>query len=230
MLISAHVLAASDAQAIGRMLPKIWKQFISSLKTLCPDSSDLPNDLTIAILPASTFVYLEDLQRVYEDLYLPDRADLGAYTVAEREDFQLQNPTFIPDPLVKLTFEGFQNPVDFQNEPEAQLQDDNPLDFALLATRADLLTAYEVWGLKKQWFDELNSHTWLKEARRQIGQGQRGHVVEPLFCPYLVMFGLVKIIRGKKRISEEKGWDLLQRHFPRVYQVKSVGDPREKAG
>ena len=102
---------------------------------------------------------------------------------------------------------------------------DKSLDFDLLATRAQLLTAFEIWGLKPSWFNELNSHLWLKAARRFKGQGQRGHVVEPLFCPLAVMGGLVTSIRGRKTpMSPEKGWDILDHHFPNVSHANSFAE------
>lgn len=226
----ACVLGPNNTTA--QMLPKNWKQYRDQLTviTVGAHGLDLSNRSTLAILPASTFVYWEALWHTHENCFLPDRREIELLPPEEQVNYELQPMANIPKALVDLVFEGFQTLVDFQNEPGDKPQDDNRLDFALLATRAELLTAYAAWGLKKQWFGELNSHLWLKDARRQVGQGQRGHVVEPLFCPYLVMHGLVNNIRGRSRLTDVKGWAILERYFPNVYQVKSVGDPREQTG
>jgi len=110
------------------------------------------------------------------------------------------------------------------------IQDDKTLDFDLLATRDQLLNAFESWGLKPSWFRELGSHSWLMAARRFKGRGQRSHIIEPLFCPLAVMEGLATSIRGRARLSLTKGWDILDRHFPNVSHANSFADPREQTG
>lgn len=102
------------------------------------------------------------------------------------------------------------------------------IQYDLLATRDQLLDAFQSWGLQPAWFKDLRSHSWLKAARTCKGQGQRGHVVEPLFCPYAVMIGLVNHIRGRTRMSPEKGWEILERRFPLVYGAKAIADPRDR--
>jgi len=107
-------------------------------------------------------------------------------------------------------------------------------DYALLATRDQLVAAFGSFGLKPTWFDELGSHQWLLGARKwrgqgQRGQGQRGRRREPLFCPFEVMTGLVGKSR-KSRLSTDTGWRVLEHKFPATYAANSRGDPREQTG
>jgi hypothetical protein len=104
-----------------------------------------------------------------------------------------------------------------------------PLNPALLATRDELYAAFGSFGLKKTWFNELNSHHWLLMARKVGGLGQRSWRREPLFCPYEVMTGLVEKSR-KGRISIDTGWRVLEHKFPDSYAAFSAGDPREPSG
>lgn len=110
-------------------------------------------------------------------------------------------------------------------QPAAETQP----DWALLATRDALCRAFGAYGLKKVWFDDLNSRKWLRDSRKVIGQGQRSQAVEPLFCPFQVMNGLVNASR-KSWLNETTGWRLLELHFSQVYQANAVADPREPTG
>jgi hypothetical protein len=100
-----------------------------------------------------------------------------------------------------------------------------PIDRALLATRNELLAAYEAFGLKQSWFAELKSHLWLLAARKVTGQGQRGSSVEPLFCPYKVMLGLTTASRNAK-LNVDNGWRIFERRFPAAYRNVEAMDPR----
>lgn len=104
------------------------------------------------------------------------------------------------------------------------------IDYLLLATPAKLLDAFEKWGLAATWFDELNSHKWLLDARRKKGQGQRGHVIEPLFCPFDVMNGLIGKVRKASRLNPDTAWRTLEHKFPDVYTAFQEHDPREVTG
>lgn len=103
-------------------------------------------------------------------------------------------------------------------------------DYSLLATPAELLDAFEKWGLVAAWFDDLNSHKWLLDARRKKGQGQRGHVIEPLFCPFDVMNGLIGKVRKTSRLNPDTAWRTLEHKFPEVYAAFQEHDPREVTG
>lgn len=104
------------------------------------------------------------------------------------------------------------------------------LDYSLLATPAELIDAYGKWGLKIEWFDDLNSRKWLAEARRQKGQGTQGQVRKPLFCPYAVMTGLVEKVRKENRIRPDTAWRTLEHKFPRVHAAFADYDTRERTG
>ncbi len=103
--ILGHALRATGE--VTTMLPKNWDQFKQSIKSLGEKDSQTLSAATVALLPPSVFVHLADLERVYEDNYLPAREDLVAYTPAEREDFQMQFCAYIPEDLVPSVLEGF---------------------------------------------------------------------------------------------------------------------------
>ena len=104
------------------------------------------------------------------------------------------------------------------------------LDYSVLATPAALLDAFEKWGMKAAWFDELDSHKWLLDARRQKGQGQRGHVILPMFCPYAVMCGLVDKVRKATRLKPDTAWRTLEHKFPKVHAAFESHDTRDRTG
>lgn len=111
------------------------------------------------------------------------------------------------------------------------VEDEGPeLDYGMLATREQLLDAFAKWGLDEAWFADLNSHHWLLDARRQKGQGQRGHVIEPLFCPFDVMSGLIRKVRKAKRLNPDVAWRTLEHKFPKVYATFETFDPRDQTG
>ena len=114
-----------------------------------------------------------------------------------------------------------------EDEPQAAAPERT--DFAMLATREQLIAAFGTFtGMNADWFRNLKDTPALLAARRITGQGGRGHLAEPYFCPFAVMQWLVDGKRKKGRpLSERKGWELLERHFPMVYASRSIGDPRE---
>lgn len=97
-----------------------------------------------------------------------------------------------------------------------------------LATRDELIFVFgKFTGMHMKWFDALKDKPALKEARKQMGRGQRGKATEPLFCPYEVMLWLINPKRkAGTPLSKEKGWELLEKHFPSAYNGFSIGDPR----
>ena len=104
------------------------------------------------------------------------------------------------------------------------------LDYSLLATPTELLDAFEKWGLRAAWFAELDSHKWLLEAQRKKGQGQRGNVIPPLFCPFAVMNGLIGKVRKANRLQPDTAWRTLEHKFPKVHATFESHDPRERTG
>lgn len=104
------------------------------------------------------------------------------------------------------------------------------LDYSLLATPDELLDAFGKWGMDIAWFDDLNSRKWLFDARRKKGQGQKGQVLKPLFCPFAVMNGLIGKVRKNKRLQPDTAWRTLEHKFPRVYSTFESHDPRDRTG
>ena len=104
------------------------------------------------------------------------------------------------------------------------------LDDSVLATPAELVDAFGKWGMSAAWFDELGSHKWLLEARRKKGQGQRGNVIPPLFCPYAVMCGLMGKVRKATRLKPDTAWRTLEHKFPKVHAAFESHDTRHWTG
>lgn len=100
------------------------------------------------------------------------------------------------------------------------------LEFTLLATREDLIEAFKSFtGMDMCWFDNLKDSPKLLEARKIKGTSGRNNS-GPLFCPYEVMLWLIDPKRKKgRKLSDEKAWELLKSHFPKVYDLKSIGSP-----
>ena len=87
------------------------------------------------------------------------------------------------------------------------------------ATQTKLVAAFEDWGLKEEWFRFLNSHEWLKKTRMQLGVGGR-RPISALFCPYFVMVGLTKNIKGHQKgemLQFKEGKQILRSYFPKSY-------------
>lgn len=103
-----------------------------------------------------------------------------------------------------------------------------PPQLSLLATRQELIDAFGSFtGMDASWFTNLKDVPALHAARKVTGQGGRGHIAEPLFCPLEVVQWLVSSGRRKGRaISESKAWEILEKSFPLVYNHHSVADPR----
>ncbi len=102
------------------------------------------------------------------------------------------------------------------------------VDTSLLATRKQLIEAFGAFtGMKANWFHNIKDTPALLAARKVTGQGGRGHIEEPLFCPYEVTQWLINPARRKGRtLGRDKGWELFERNFPRAYAAFSVGDTR----
>lgn len=102
------------------------------------------------------------------------------------------------------------------------------IDRTKLATRGALINAFgSLTGMDESWFDNLKDAPKLMAARKVTGQGGRGHITEPWFCPYEVMLWLSDSKRKKgRKLTASKAWGLLEKHFPNVYNARSIGDPR----
>ena len=103
-------------------------------------------------------------------------------------------------------------------------------DFSMLATREQLIEAFgRFTGMEASWFKNIKDTPALLSARKVAGQGGRGHIAEPLFCPFEVMQWLTSHKRRKnkdRKLSAEKAWELLEKNFPKVHSARSVADPR----
>lgn len=101
------------------------------------------------------------------------------------------------------------------------------VDFSLLATPDELITAFGAFtGMDASWFRKITDKPRLHEARRFAGTRGKGGT-KPLFCPLAVMLWLIGPRKVGRTMSASKGWEMLEKHFPRVYSKYSVGDPRE---
>lgn len=121
------------------------------------------------------------------------------------------------------------NPKDGHGD-SASASDNASLNFGLLATPDQLFDAFGAWGLREEWFADLNSHKWLLNSRKVKGRGQRGQVIEPLFLVFSVMTGLMKNVRKVKRLSDDTAWRVLAHKFPKVYAAFQSHDPRDPSG
>ena len=76
------------------------------------------------------------------------------------------------------------------------------------------------------WFDNVKDTPKLRAARKDDGQGGRGHIKEPLFCPYEVMHWQIDPKKRKGRhMSSSTGWRMLKTHFSKVYADHEHEDP-----
>lgn len=101
-------------------------------------------------------------------------------------------------------------------------------DVTLLATREQLIDAFGAFtGMDATWFGNIKDTPALLAARKVTGQGGRGHIAVPLFCPFEVLQWMIDPARRKgRKLGQDKGWQLFEGHFPRTYAAFSVGDPR----
>ena len=101
-------------------------------------------------------------------------------------------------------------------------------DFSILATREQLIEAFgRFTGMDASWFKNITDTPVLLAARKVTGQGGRGHIAEPWFCPFEVTQWIADSKRRKgRKVSTEKAWELLQKNFPKVYIVHQIADPR----
>lgn len=117
--------------------------------------------------------------------------------------------------------------VQEQAQP-VQAAESERLDHSMLAYPDELIAAFgSQTGMKKAWFSNLTDKPGLMRARRIEGMKGRGGY-KPLFCPLEVMLWLTSSPRKVgTRLPKLLGWQLLQRHFPKVYAAHADQDPRE---
>lgn len=108
-------------------------------------------------------------------------------------------------------------------------QPEESIDYAMLARPDQLIEAFgRFTGMNIAWFEKWSDYSALRDAIKVKGTSGRGRTTEPLFCPFLVMQGLMKTPRkGNTRkafLTDEKPWELLKRYFPKVYSThKGLG-------
>jgi len=127
-----------------------------------------------------------------------------------------------------LTFHGIESEYTFRPPAVVAPAPPQPLDTTVLATPTELLNAFGVRGLKKDWFNAPRKHSWLLAARKRKGVG--GNRAKPaLYCPYEVMVGLTTKTKPRgeaRRMRDERGWKILEHHFPNTYSKFEALDIR----
>jgi hypothetical protein len=126
--------------------------------------------------------------------------------------------------LIPLDF-GSKLPVEEQKNQEISVAE---IDFTLLASRSELITAFgKFTDMNQEWFHNLNDTPNLRTARKILGTSGRKNS-EPLFCPFEVMQWLINPKRKKGRqLSEATGWRVFKNHFRLAYNAKAIGDPND---
>lgn len=110
--------------------------------------------------------------------------------------------------------------------PESAPEEGQALDTRLLATKDELISAFGPFtGMNADWFNNLKDTPGLLEARQVAGVGGRGGK-PALFNPFTVMQWLIGPRNKGRPISPHKAWEMLEKHFSRVYNAHSIGDPR----
>ena len=98
-------------------------------------------------------------------------------------------------------------------------------DVKYWATTDSLVEAFEKYGLTEEKIRN-GSTKYIGNARKLPGQGGKGRAAQPMFCPYEIMQGLVHKARPNK-LSEKRGWDILEKKFPATYSKFQEQDPRQ---
>lgn len=125
------------------------------------------------------------------------------------------------------------DPADTNAKSALQLSNagqDKTLDLSILADPGQLIDAFGRYtNMDKSWFDKWADNPVLNNAIMRKGTSGRGHTTEPLFCPFLVMQGLMtKPRKGSKRkpfLNDETPWRMLKRHFAPVYDLHRGESP-----
>jgi len=119
-----------------------------------------------------------------------------------------------------------------ESKTTSPLPSQNPqdIDLSLLADPRQLIQAFGHYtNMDDSWFHKWEDYSALKNAIKRKGTYGRGRATEPLFCPFLVMQGLMKKPRkGSKRsafINDETPWRRLKQYFPSVYAIHQGSSP-----
>jgi hypothetical protein len=246
----------TDASQLAQESESRWRRAVVQflllpLEAVSPES--FRSQILAAVPPSRRAEALEEAQRRHasansdEDRAHWELACALDEVKEQRSRLQAMHPTNLTEESLKANrleelaaeadaisarldeFEASMRPDAEASDAPANRRLSESLDVSLLADPDELCTAFASFGLKRAWFDDLNSRNWLRTARKVVGQGQRGRRRPPLFCPFEVMIGLVTKSR-KRRLSEATGWRLLKAHFPKVYAAHSAGDPCDLPG
>lgn len=169
----------------------------------------------------------EEIDRVTGQLATWEKAT--ATTVSDLHTKE-QKVLALTQRLAELKAEVSSEPPKSGVTVEPVVQESVGFDIRLHATREQLIEAFGSFtGINKGWFANLKDTPALLKARKSPGQGGRGNIMPPYFCPFEVMQWLTdpKRKKGNRRMSEEKGWEMLEKYFPRVYAKYAAADPRE---
>jgi hypothetical protein len=98
-------------------------------------------------------------------------------------------------------------------------------DVKYWATTNSLVEAFEPYGLTEKKIRN-GSTKYIGDARKLQGQGGRGRAVQPMFCPYEIMQGLVNKAKPKL-LNERRGWEILEKRFANTYGKFQEQDPRK---
>lgn len=203
---------------------------------------------SISELTAGTFVWRDELEREYaasirgKSAIRDDGSIMGEdgewilrYKTTLPIDFEFQDD--IPSRWEKQVFEKFEDLIQpsppisqAPATPQEQAEPEARPDLSMLATPEQLIQAFgRFTGMDNSWFKNLKDYPELEKARKLKGQGGRGHIEPPFFCPYEVMQWLMTKPRKNSRrcafLTEDKPWQLLKSYFPRVYDMNQGYSP-----
>lgn len=98
-------------------------------------------------------------------------------------------------------------------------------DVRFWATTDSLVEAFEPYGLTEEKIRN-GSTKYIEDAKKLQGQGGKGRAVQPMFCPYEIMQGLVHKAKPKL-LKECRGWEILEKRFSTTYTKFQKQDPRQ---
>ena len=135
----------------------------------------------------------------------------------------LNSPWTFPEKFSKLNADLAVGNIVPAGQDSKKTPDIASPDYSVLANPEQLLAAFRLHGLKKNWFNDLSNHPWLNSAKQVMGKSGRGGF-PPYFCPYKVMLGLLNKSRSS-RLTEERAWQILETEFPHAYAKFEIGKP-----
>jgi len=227
------------AQVLARVATPLERQNIA--RRVAQKAKGDESELALTLAHAAALFWPGDDEKTAEVLQQItlafDAGELGGFIPREHRHILFTDLTVWPDcppmaadsPLRFWVPDAPAQPQAATPVPVADSASDAPVcDFSMLATRDQLIDAFgRFTDMDASWFNNLKDTPALLTARKVAGQGGRGHIAEPWFCPFEVMQWLADSKRRKgRKLSAEKAWGLLEKNFPKVYNARSVADPR----